>query len=513
MTDKDSSIPHDEPEAATHWLDRNREWLVVALFSVLMIFTRSWEGDLHGDPVRYAAVAKNILATGDWLTMHDGPDLVYANKPPLMFWLVAVGFRLFGVSTYTAKLWSCMFGVGMCLMTYLIGKRLFGGRAGMLAGCMIAVFPGAVPIVLDLRLESAVTFYTTVAVYCLVRVRDDGRSRWLLPIGVVAGLGAMTKPVAPVHIAVLTLLLLIAWRPRVLASFSLLAAVALAAAIAAPWHLHMVFSHGTGFTELYFGEQMGSRLSLGSHFFANLGGNISAMLIRSLPWWPLGAYAVARVRRMEPGERSGIWMALLWIAAVLVLMAIPPKRYDRYIIPAYPAIALAAGHGLNMLLSKRLRAAAPMIISRFAVVLTLLLATVPVPLHTYRCRGFAEVRSFLDGAMPGTSVASYDPRFPAGPSRAPKQWGLRAEVTYYLDRCLVNYAHPGQLAEAPPRFIISREDYFGALVDVGYEAVMPLDKRYWLLRRCPPGGAPASQPAEESPGGGTQRLREALVPE
>ena len=169
-------MPHQESGAVTQWVGRNRELLVVALFSCVMLFTRSWEGDLHGDPVHYAAVAKNILTTGDWLTMHDGPDLVYANKPPLMFWLVAVSFRLFGASTYTAKFWSCMFGVGTCLMTYLIGRRLFGGRAGLLAGCMVAVFPGVVPAVVDLRLESAVAFYTTVAVYCLLRAREKGRS-------------------------------------------------------------------------------------------------------------------------------------------------------------------------------------------------------------------------------------------------------------------------------------------------------------------------------------------------
>jgi hypothetical protein len=275
----------------------------------------------------------------------------------------------------------------------------------------------------------------------------------------------------------------------------------------------MIATHGKQFTDAYFGEQMGSRLPLGTHFFGNLGANIGVLLVRSLPWWPLGAYAIARVRSMGPGERLGIWMVLLWIAEVVVLMAVPPRRYDRYVIPAYPAIALAAGLGLDMLLSQRLRAAAPVLITRCAVVLVLLLATVPVPLHTYRCRGFVECRPFLDGVEPGSVVASYEPRFPAGPSRAPGQWYLRAEATYYLDRLLVNYARPEQLAGAPYRFIISLEDYHGLLAEVGYEVVMPLGKRYWLLCRRPATDMGPSALANKLPAGGTESLPKAFPPQ
>ena len=89
------------PTQACPWL-RQKGLLVVALFAVLALYVRSWEGDLHGDPLHYAAIAKCILSSGDWLSMHDGPGVFYARKPPLMFWLVAENFKLFGISTYAA---------------------------------------------------------------------------------------------------------------------------------------------------------------------------------------------------------------------------------------------------------------------------------------------------------------------------------------------------------------------------------------------------------------------------
>ena len=324
---------------------RHRGLLVVALFAVLALYTRSWEGDLHGDPLHYAAIAKCILSSGDWLSMHDGPDLLYARKPPLMFWLTAVNFKLFGASTYTAKFWSIAFGVGTCLLIFLVGRRLFGETAGLLAGVMMATFPGVVPNVIDLRLDSAVAFFTVLAVYGVVRATQEERPLWLLVPGLAAGLGMMIKPSAALHVAVLSGLLLAVRRPRMLAHPCTLGAVALAAAIAAPWHLAMMARHGSAFTDAYFSEQIGSRVAPGLHIFSNAAGYLGDVAVRALPWWPVAAYALVRRGRAGAQERAGMLAAGLWFVAILLLMAVPPKVYDRYMVPGLPGHCAAGRLG------------------------------------------------------------------------------------------------------------------------------------------------------------------------
>lgn len=468
------------------WLSRNREWLTVALFAVVMLFTRSWEGDLHGDPVRYAAVAKKILATGDWMTMYDGADLVYANKPPLMFWLVAVNFRLFGASTYAAKFWSCMFALGASVLTCLVGRRLFGRTAGLFAGCMMAAFPGVIPNAIDLRLDSAVVFCAVLAVYGVLRAVEDERPAWILLAGLAGGVGMMTKAAAGLHVVVLTVLVLAVLRPRWLIHPFLLGAAGLAFAIAAPWHVAMLARHGGAFAGRFFGEQMVGRVSQSTPFFRNSLQNVGVLLVRALPWWPLGAWAVARSRRASAGERRGTWVALLWIAEVVLLMALPSKRYDRYTLPAYPAIALLAGWGLSQLLSERRRAAAPGAIRRLSMAWVLLLAALPIPLHKYRCRGFTEARPLLDSLVPGNTIATFDPRFPTGPGNARQQWSLRSKAIYYLDRDLVSYSTPAELDAAGEEFVIANRRLVAALSEAGYQVAMPLDKGYRLLWRRSP---------------------------
>jgi 4-amino-4-deoxy-L-arabinose transferase-like glycosyltransferase len=483
VSENDRALPRSSAEPQKGLLWRDREWLVIMVVAVAVLMTRSWEGDLHGDPVRYAAIAKNMAATGDWLTLRDGPGTVYLNKPPLMFWLVALNFRLLGISTYTAKLWSCLFGIGACLLTFLVGRRLFGKTAGLLAGCVLATSAGFVPNAADLRLDSAVVFCAALAVYAVVRAVAEERGRWLLLAGLAGGMGMMTKPAAGLHVAVLTLLILGIRRPRMLVSPGMLGALALAALIAAPWHAVQLIRQGGRFADVYFGEQMGSRISVGSHVFGNLWTNVSVLLLRSLPWSPFAVYAVLRWRRIGVPQRAGLGLALLWIAEVVLLMAIPPKRYDRYAIPAYPAIALVAGCGLDMVLTEQLRRVVPRAALSVAGLWMFVMAIVPVPLHTYSSQGFSVARQLLDQAAPGTEIAYFDPQLPPGPGEDPRQWNVRSKAFYYLDRSLRNYGGTEELLASHDEFAIVHRRHRDFLARAGFRALLSLDGNYWLLQR------------------------------
>ncbi len=469
---------------------RHRGLLAVALVAVLGFYVRSWEGDLHGDPVHYGAVARTMVATGDWLDPHDAPGVLYARKPPLMFWLVALDFKLFGVSVYGAKFWSCAFAVGVCLLTYLVGRRLFGETAGMLAGAMAATFPGVVPNAIDLRLDSAVSFFTVLAVYGALRAAQDERPRWLLLPGLAAGLGMMVKPSAAIDAAALTAVTLAVWRPRLLIHPYLFGAVALAAAVAAPWHVAMAVRHKGLFTGTYFGEQIGSRARPGAYFFTNAVGYLLALASRALPWWPLAAYALLRRGRAGLVQRRGMTLAVAWFLAILVMMAVPPLVYNRYMIPAYPAVALLAGWGLSRLLSQRARARVPAVLVGYALVMACVVATVPFAIHTDAARGFQVARAVLDRLEPGPTVAVYRPDQPPGPAVLPGQWNLRSLCVFYLGRNYVNYPQPAQAA-ARERFIICRDRERAALQAVGYEPFVELTDRFWLMDRppAPPAGS------------------------
>ena len=91
-----------------------------------------------GDEARYALLARTMVETGDWLVPRIG-DEVHMEKSPLFIWAIAA-LSLAGrrVTELTAVLPAALSGIGGVGMTYVLGRRMFGWRAGFLAALILA---------------------------------------------------------------------------------------------------------------------------------------------------------------------------------------------------------------------------------------------------------------------------------------------------------------------------------------------------------------------------------------
>src|SRR5580658_5047770 len=88
-----------------------------------------------------AQIARNMLVTGDWVTARlDG--VAYLEKPPLVYWLMAGSYKIFGVHDWAARLPIALFCIGLCLLTAAFGVWAFGRRAGFCAGLCIGTCVG-----------------------------------------------------------------------------------------------------------------------------------------------------------------------------------------------------------------------------------------------------------------------------------------------------------------------------------------------------------------------------------
>jgi 4-amino-4-deoxy-L-arabinose transferase-like glycosyltransferase len=88
------------------------------------------------DAAQYASISREMAQEGSWLqVMHRHAN--YLDKPPLLFWLSAGMFKLFGVSNLTYKLPSFIFTLLGVFATYALGKKLFSKQTGQLAAIML----------------------------------------------------------------------------------------------------------------------------------------------------------------------------------------------------------------------------------------------------------------------------------------------------------------------------------------------------------------------------------------
>src|SRR5262245_37990510 len=92
-------------------------------------------GFVGPDEPRYAAVAREMLVSGDYVTprLHGLP---WFEKPVLLYWGSALGYAIFGLNEFGARFPSAL-GATLCVfLTYFGGRRLWG-RAAALFGALV----------------------------------------------------------------------------------------------------------------------------------------------------------------------------------------------------------------------------------------------------------------------------------------------------------------------------------------------------------------------------------------
>jgi 4-amino-4-deoxy-L-arabinose transferase-like glycosyltransferase len=341
------------------WLRRALALLAVALLVFLYL------GRIGGFPLqdpdegRYAEIPREMVESGDWLT----PRLNYVKyyeKPPLLYWLIAASFTVFGPEEWAGRLIPALAGLATIAMTFAFGRAALGSRAAWIAAAVLATSPiffGLSQAILIDTLLTACTTATLVSFWLAHRAeRPEVRDRWVLAVAASAGLGVLAKGlvalVLPGAIALAALLVwrdfatlrsLVGWRP-----------IALFLAIAAPWFLLVSRAHPEFAYFIFVREHF-------ERFAAEVGHPegplyyVPVMLLGPLPWslWAIGL-ACSRRGRAAFGliPRDVRSFLAIWAGFVLVFFTIASSKLAPYVLPAFPALALLMGGWLDALLQR-----------------------------------------------------------------------------------------------------------------------------------------------------------------
>ncbi len=298
------------------------------------------------DGAYYAQKAKEMLATGSvWVVPYHGEPTF--DNAPLPFWLMGLSFRVFGVSEYAAVVPTALFGLLTVLLTRRIALALTGdARAGLLAG-LILLFPGFfVDYARRPMADVVLTGWVTAAMLCFARGLE--RPAWLLGFGLCTGLAMLTKSVLGLFpLGVALAYGLAARRLDLLRSPLLWAAAALALGVGSSWYAASWARFGAEFWDTHFGWLIVERGLRGPRGSDHPSDSLYALgYLRLLagtywPWLPLAAIGVwqtARRARRNPSE-PGL-LPLVWLLVPLVVLSASPTQMLRYLLQAFPALAL-----------------------------------------------------------------------------------------------------------------------------------------------------------------------------
>lgn len=320
-------------------MDRNVPrwvWLAPPVLYLLYFQGLSAAGLLGPDEPRYAAIARAMALSGDWVT----PRLwgqPWFEKSPLLYWMSAVGFRLGWGPEIAPRLPVALLAVAFLAFYWWILRREFGQKAATLATWILATAAAwlgfAYAGVTDLPL--AATF--SAAMLLALPWIGKGDRRWLPLVAALLGVAMLGKYAVA---AVLAAPLAIRWRnfgdllrPRVAGVFLL---------VALPWYVLCFARNGKAFVEVAWAHQFG-RFTTGA-----LGHGepwwfyVPVLLGLLLPWTPLVGLAA---RGARGGDLRRVFL-LAWAAFGLIFFSLSTNKLPGYLLPLCPAIAALMGLGL-----------------------------------------------------------------------------------------------------------------------------------------------------------------------
>ena len=314
-----------------------------------------------------ATIARNMLTSGDWVTGRLN-GVLYVDKAPLNYWLMAASYAVFGVSDWASRIPLALAAIALCWVTARFGRWAFSARAGLYAGLSLASCVGLFLFTRVRIPDVALTLAVTAALWGLVRALEEDepqRRRWALVLGGSLGLGVLLKGMIALAIpAGAGMLYLLVTRQlfsrRAWKRLHWLWASGAFLLIAAPWHLLAVLRNPPYFDFTMVsgpGQYRGFfwRYFINEHLLRYLGARfprdyntvpLGQFWLSQFLWmFPWSAFFPAAARlSYKPTDRPGRirLLALCWAAFVLVFFSFSTSQ-EYYTMPCYPAFALLIG--------------------------------------------------------------------------------------------------------------------------------------------------------------------------
>ncbi len=356
------------------------DWAALAALVAAACFAHISQGTLGLDGIRYGQIAKHIVESGNYMRLYDAYiEAPYVNKPPLLFWLTALSFRVFGYSTGAAKLFCAGFAAAGLALLWSVAARAWGAVAGWISVAIIVTSPIFFRAVVDLNFEAMVMFGAMLVLGAMLRSTRSGRvdSQDVLAFGAGVALLLATKPP---YIVFCGMPMAVAsraapeWR-----SARVIALLAGSALVGLAW---IPFVNQQGYFIQSAENQLREPFLRDSTFLENAGRWIELMVAHLGPVTIAGAYALRRTLqrasfRALPAEDR---LLILWALPIVFIIPLANVRLRYVLVPSLSVLLLAGRE-----ISAELPDLSAAMFRRCALgvsVLVLLLACVPlVPMH------------------------------------------------------------------------------------------------------------------------------------
>lgn len=327
------------------------------------------------DEPRYAAIARGMADSGDWVTprLHGQP---WFEKPILYYWAAATQYKLWGDSEVSARLPSALAATLTSLTLGWLALRLYGWRAAQIVTLLFPTSVAAIGFGRAATMDMLFTASLALAMLAATRIVNPGRVHagaevtidagakgpprnraltgllWRAGLGAALGLAALAKGPAALVLAGgsagMWMLATRRWRDGLaLASPAVILAFAL---VALPWYV-LCGLRNPEFVQVFLISHNVQRFltPVFQHqqpfwFFGPI------LLLGLLPWTPLligvAGDGIALLRERRWASSPGFFIAC-WAIVPVLFFSVSRSKLPGYVLPAIPPLALLLARSLS----------------------------------------------------------------------------------------------------------------------------------------------------------------------
>lgn len=317
-------------------------WAIAAIVVASILFSPARRDLIAGDETRYARIAAEMSAAGEWLvpTLDGEP---YTEKPPVHFWLVIAGARALGFD----RTWPYVLPSALCFaaLVFLVGwtaRRWWGDAAGGIAALVFSTSLLAWGSAQSARMDMEYALLATAAVLLMIAAFETGRRGWMLAAGAVAGGAVLVKGTAVLAIVVLVFVVE-SIRRRRRPGWSDAAGLVIALLLPLVW-VAAVRARLGGWVafDLVVTQSFGRAVDSWAH--AKPVWHYAARFpLLFFPWPALIVLAAIDVSRSRAARNAAEGLCVRWLLVIFVFFSFVSGKLDVYLLPALvPAALLVA---------------------------------------------------------------------------------------------------------------------------------------------------------------------------
>ncbi len=328
--------------------DHRLAWLLGLVCLFIFLANLGGPALFEPDEGRNAEKGREILLLKDWVTPHEN-FLPALDKPMFFYWLVAISFKLLGVSEWSARLPALVAALACLFFVYRFAHRFWGPWEALWSVLILATSLEFFLLARIVLLDMTLTLFVTLALYSFYAAvhANDERSRRLhcVLMYIALGAGTVIKGLAGVVLPgmVYFFYLLFTKRWSVLGRLYLLPGAILYFGVVSPWYVWAEFRN-PGYLRYFFWDEHLTRYvsdefnrSKGWYYF------FFVVAIGFLPWTALLPCVIKD--RWQKNDDKNLFLILAAVLPFLFFSA-SSSQLPHYILPIFPALAILTAQAI-----------------------------------------------------------------------------------------------------------------------------------------------------------------------